>query len=194
MSSCIETGGENSPVSNADGTHAGYRRLVEVWRSLPATPSGHRYKSDFNPMAFGPLLSRVNLYERLDDGRITFRVVGSENERLMGRGLIGQSILELLPESDRPFYNRIYTALEDVPCLAYFEQTARFYGGRTFDAVCYLAPLADEEGWPRYFLSVNDSNQFRILALIHEGLDMMSLTCTKYGLEDLGHGVPSVEA
>ena len=130
------------------------RALVDYWEGLRAGNLLPR-RGDVDPARMVPILSRIYILEAHAPNDIRFRLVGTDNVRLLGFEPTGQNLVDLTPVAERNLRAwRIWT-LAAWPCAAWFTRAVASASGRTDIAHTVMLPLdPDRAGAPRQLIAV----------------------------------------
>lgn len=161
-----------------------WRDLLEQGKSIPA-------KSDLSMPKLAAILPNVIIFERLDDGNYTLRLVGTDVEAWMDRKITGSDPLSLVPEMQRSRVKAVYDNVINHPCGFYISEVLMLSRGKKARVTTLKLPLTDNQGVIRYFLAVyqfSDSTfvdtDTNLAVAEHHRVDHI-------GYIDIGFGVPA---
>ncbi len=162
-----------------------------LWRDLLAEGKSIPAKSDLSMPKLASILPNLIIFERLDSGDYTLRLVGTDVETWLDRKMTGVDPLSLVPEIQRPRVKAVYDNVIDQPCGFYITEVLMLSRGKKARVTTLKLPLTDDLGTIRYFLAVyqfSDSEYVdtdtHIAAAEHHRVDHI-------GYIDIGFGVPA---
>ncbi|WP_286829029.1 MULTISPECIES: PAS domain-containing protein [Kordiimonas] len=165
-----------------------------LWRDLLKDGKVIPAKSDLSMPKLAAILPNLIIFERLESGDYTLRLVGTDVEAWLDRKLTGLDPLSLVPEPQRRRVKSVYDHVINQPCGFYISEVLMLSQGKKARTTTLKLPLTDKEGTIRYFLAVyqfSDSEYVdtepHLAAAEHHRVDHI-------GYIDIGFGVPADRA
>lgn len=168
------------------------RDLFDYWCAL-RPPGRLPLRSQIDPGAIRPLLPRLYILERQDDGTVTVRLAGTALRQLYGLEMTGRDMLDLVPPQHHPTRRWRVAAAAAQPCGMLYVRQHRYTSGALDEVESIFLPLAVEDEPPeapaRQFIGLAASQSGR--RWIAEEERGTLLPPHRFRFLDLGYGVPA---
>lgn len=164
--------------------------FAEIWAQLPKQDFVAN-RSDFDPMRLRKSLSGVSINEVFDDGRITFRLAGTEIVSSLGREVTGTDYLSLWREEVRGEVYQLFQTLLSYPCAIAAELKATKTSGAEIKNFSIGFPVRNAQGVVNQVLfhtsALDTSNLYESADDPANGLELIRMTFV-----DIGAGAPKM--
>lgn len=117
--------------------------LFDYWNEIRGNRDAP-FRSEISPAALGRLLPSVMLLERRDDGKIVFRLAGTQICSLRCRELKGRPFDNLFREAESATLAKVLRSIEHNKALAVLDAFADKGDGNGTPVEIALFPMADE--------------------------------------------------